>query len=131
MQCPNCQAEYLEGDEVCKVCGSDLKAASTSLVPARSRPNLPAIFQRPQIPRLVAGVGAFAFGLGLELLRRNIVARGAKTALRTAPKLLPSPAFEGMRESLFPQQNKTFNVPKGYEIEETTIYINRVIRRRK
>jgi hypothetical protein len=131
MQCPNCQAEHQEGDEVCKICGSDLRAPSTSLVPTRNRPNLPAILQHPQLPRLAAGVGAFAFGIGLELLRRNLVGRAAKPALRTAPKLLPPSLFEGMKVPLFPQHSKTSNVPRGYEIEETTIYINRVILRKK
>jgi hypothetical protein len=131
MVCPNCQAECLESDEFCKACGSDLATSSTSLVPARSHSNLPTILQRPQLPRLAAGVGAVAFGLGLELLRRALMDRATKAALHAAPKLLPSPAIGGLSESLMPQHLKTPKLPKGYEIEETAIYVSRVIRRRK
>ncbi len=131
MQCPNCQVEHLEGDEFCKGCGRDLAVSSTSLVPARNHANLPTILRYPQLPRLAAGVGAVAFGLGLELLRRNLVGRVTKSALRTAPKLLPSPTLGGLNEPLIPQRARSLKLPKGYEIEETAIYVSRVIRRRR
>jgi hypothetical protein len=131
MLCPGCQAERLETDEFCTICGSELGASSTSLVPTRNRANLPTILRNPQLPRLAAGVGAVAFGFGLELLRRNIASRVAKSALGAAPKLIASPAFNGMKESLIPQQVRPFKLPKGYEIEETAIYVSRVIRRKK
>src|SRR6184192_435963 len=72
MQCPNCHAEYLADDLYCRHCGADLTTPSTSLVP--SHINLPAVIG-PQLPRVAAGVGALAVGFGLELLRRNLLAR--------------------------------------------------------
>jgi hypothetical protein len=134
MFCPNCQAECLEYDELCQACGNNLKVSSKSLVPAQSHSSLPAILQHGQLARVAAGVGELAFGLGLGLLRRNIAGRAAKSAsraLRSTPKLLPSPVFDGPGESLFPLQARTPKLPRGYEIEETAIYVSRVIRRRK
>jgi hypothetical protein len=87
--------------------------------------------QHPQLPRLAAGVGAVAFGLGIELLRRNLAGRVAKSVLRASPKLLPSAALGSMNEPLMPQTIKPPRLPKGYEIEETAIYVSRVIRRKR
>lgn len=128
MQCPNCQADCLENDEFCRKCGADLPSAvtSTSLVPMRS--NLPAVLHHPQLPRIAAGVGAVAVGFGLELLRRGLVARMTKTAVRSAPSLLPD-VIGGVKEVFSPPQTRTAKLPKGYEIHETAIYISRVIRR--
>jgi hypothetical protein len=129
MLCPNCQTECPDGDEMCMACGSDLAAPSKSLVPAQNHSNLPAILQHPQLPRLAAGVGAVVFGLGLELLRRNLLGRLARPSLGAAPKLLPSPAIATLKETLMPPHARTLKLPKGYEIEETAIYVSRVIRR--
>src|SRR5260370_34175152 len=73
MLCPSCRAECLADDVYCQRCGADLKSSSQSLVPAQA--NLPTILHHPQLPRLAAGVGALAVGVGLELVRRNLVAR--------------------------------------------------------
>lgn len=127
MLCPNCQAECLESDEFCPRCGSEV--SSKSLISTQGHGNLPAILQHPQLPRVAVGVGAVVFGLGLELLRRNIAGRLARTALRAAPKLLPSPAAGNLREAFIPQNVQPSRLPRGYEIEETAIYISRVIRR--
>lgn len=128
MQCPNCQADCLASDEFCRKCGADLPstATSTSLVPLRT--NLPAVLQHPQMPRIAAGVGAIAVGFGLELLRRGLIARMSKTAVRSVPTLLPD-VMGGVRDVFSPQQTRTTKLPKGYEIHETAIYIRRVIRR--
>jgi hypothetical protein len=131
MLCPNCQAENLEGAEICTGCGSALTVSSTSLVPARNHTNLPTILHHPQLPRVAAGVGAVVFGLGVELLRRNLAGLIAKSTLRAAPKLLPSAAIGSLNEPLMPQAIKPPRLPKGYEIEETAIYVSRVIRRRR
>src|SRR5574340_325322 len=128
MQCPNCQADYLASDEFCRECGADLPSTvtSTSLVPVRS--NLPAVLQHPQLPRIAAGVGAVAVGFGLELLRRGLVARKSRMAVRLPSTLLPD-IMGGVKEMFSPQQTRTAKLPKGYEIHETAIYISRVIRR--
>ena len=126
MLCPQCRADCLADDDFCRHCGADLTIPSRSLVPVAS--NLPALLQHPQLPRVAAGVGALAVGFGLELLRRNLVARLAKP-MRTAPKLLPAQPFMELKDALTPQSTSTLKLPKGYEIQETAIYISRVIRR--
>lgn len=90
--------------------------------------NLPAVLQHPQLPRVAAGVGALAFGFGLELLRRNLLTRLAKP-VRATPKLLPAQSIMDLKDALTPQSVRTQKLPKGYEIQETAIYISRVIRK--
>jgi len=80
----------------------------------------------PQLPRLAAGVGALALGFGLELLRRNLLARAAK-ASQSAAEMLP--VLGGLQNVLKPQTDRAVKLPKGYEIQETVVYIRRVIRR--
>lgn len=90
--------------------------------------SIPAVLQHPQLPRVAAGVGALAVGFGLELLRRNLLARLAKP-VRSVPKLLPAQSIMDLKDALTPQPTKTQKLPKGYEIQETAIYISRVIRK--
>lgn len=126
MLCPNCSAGCLEDDLYCSRCGADLTVPSKSLVMAHS--NLPSVLNNPQLPRLAAGVGAVAVGFGLELLRRNLLTRLARSS-RSAAKLLPAPTIDGLKDLLAPQENKPMKLPKGYEIHETVVYLRRVIRR--
>lgn len=130
MQCPKCQADNLAGEERCSECGAELISTSTSLVPTQHRSNLPALLQNRQLPRLAAGVGAVAFGFGLELLRRNLSARATKAALHSAERLLPMQPFGGQSEMLLPQRSKPLKLPRGYEVQETAIYVSRIIRRK-
>ena len=128
MHCPNCHAENLEDELYCHRCGTDLTAPSTSLVMINNR--LPAVLHNPQLPRVAAGVGAVAVGVGLELLRRSLLAR-----LTQSPRLPQSvtntlPTLSKLREVLFPQNEKNYKLPKNYEIEETAVYLKRVIRRK-
>ncbi len=126
MLCPSCRAECLADDVYCQRCGTDLKASSKSLVPAQA--NLPAILHHPQLPRLAAGVGALAVGFGLELLRRNLIARMTR-APRAVRGYVPAPAFDALRDVFSLQGDNTMKLPKGYEIHETAVYLKRVIRR--
>ena len=128
MLCPECRANCSTEDVFCRHCGADLSIPSTSLVPITS--HLPAIAQHPQLPRLAAGVGALAVGFGLELLRRNLLARLEKP-VRSASKALTPQSILGIKDAFSQQQTKTMKPPKGYAIEETAIYIHRVIRRVK
>ncbi len=126
MLCPKCNANNSTDEQFCRQCGADLSEPSTSLVPTRS--NLPAILNNPQLPRVAAGVGAVAFGFGLELVRRGLLARMTRPS-RKATKLLPS-LFPGNLRDIFTQQdNKPVKLPRGYEIHETVVYMSRVIRR--
>ena len=126
MLCPKCGTGCFAEDMYCRQCGADLTIPSTSLVTTHA--NLPALLNNPQLPRVAAGVGALAFGVGIELLRRSLLARLAQTP-RSATKLLPAPILGGLRDVLLPQGNKAVKVPKGYEIHETAVYFKRVIRR--
>ena len=128
MLCPECRANCSSDDVFCRRCGADLSIPSTSLVPITS--HLPAIVQHPQLPRLAAGVGALAVGFGLELLRRNLLARLEKPVRSTSKALMPRALME-MKNPFAQQQTRSIKLPRGYTIEETAIYVSRVIRREK
>jgi hypothetical protein len=125
MQCPNCHVEYAVGDQYCQSCGADVTKKSSSLVPLQTR--LPAVLYNSPVPRgVAAGVGALAVGVGIELLRRNLLLRlqperGLQSAL---------PALRNVKDLVFPQNNnKPLKLPKGYVVEETVVAFRRVIRR--
>lgn len=126
MLCSNCRSEYAEEDTYCRGCGAELEEPSKSIVPIQA--NLPAILQNAQLPRKVAaGVGALAVGVGLELLRRNLLSRLVQSAPRSVEPALP--ALSSIRDILQPQSEKSLKPPKGYEVHETVVYMRRVIRR--
>ena len=126
MLCPNCRAECMTDDIYCHRCGADLTLTSKSLVPTQT--NLPTLLQNSQLPRLAASVGALALGVGLELLRRRLVARITRLP-RSASNYISAPTVDAMREIFSPQGNQPLKLPKGYEIHETAVYFKRVIRR--
>ena len=126
MLCPNCHAGYMADDKYCHRCGTDLTLPSKGLVPTQSK--LPTLLQNPQLPRLAAGVGALALGVGLELLRRTLLARITRMP-RSASNYLSAPTTDAMREIFSTQSDKSLKLPKGYEIHETAVYFRRVIRR--
>ena len=124
MLCPKCQAGCSEDDLYCRQCGTDLTIPSTSLVPIQR--NLPVIGR--QLPRLAAGAGALAVGVGLELLRRSLLARITRSP-QPATEVLPT--LGSLRDILKPENSKSKEVklPQGYEVHETVVYMRRVIRR--
>ncbi|HLI87651.1 MAG TPA: hypothetical protein VKV37_03105 [Ktedonobacteraceae bacterium] len=126
MRCPNCQFECMEEDLYCRQCGADLEQPSTSVIPIHN--SLPAVLHSPQLPRSVAaGVGALALGVGLELLRRGLLARLARSP-HTVERALP--IVEGLKDILQPHNDeKPLKIPKGYEVHETVVYMRRVVRR--
>ena len=126
MLCPNCRAGCMTDEMYCHRCGTELKLPSKSLVSTQS--NLPTFLQNPQLPRLAAGVGALALGVGLELLRRSLLARLTRLP-HSASNYLSAPSVDAMREIFSTQGDKSLKLPKGYEIHETVVYLRRVIRR--
>lgn len=126
MLCPSCRTGCAADDIFCRRCGVDLSIPSKSLVPAETR--LPTVLHNPQLPRLAAGVGALAVGVGLELLRRGLIARLTRQA-RSSAKLLPTLSSPQMRELFNRSESKTTKLPKGYVAHETVLYASRVIRR--
>lgn len=127
MVCPSCRAGCAAEDIFCRRCGTDLSVPSKSLVPVQSQ--LPTLLTHSPLPRVAAGVGALAVGVGLELLRRGLLARLARSG-RHSTKLLPTLTPDNLRD-LFThtEQKKTVKLPKGYEIHETVVYMSRVLRR--
>ncbi len=125
MICPDCYEENLEEAATCRRCGKSLEKPSMSLVTVPGR--LPAALYHPQLPRLAAGIGAVAVGVGLELLRRNLLTRAARSPRAMGDTL---PSIGRMRDALLPASGKTLKLPENYEIEETVVYMRRVIRRK-
>jgi hypothetical protein len=124
MYCPSCRAESVQEDIYCRHCGAGLVKTSTSIVPVPS--SLPALLYKSSVPRRVAaGVGALALGVGIELLRRNVLTRMFPS--RSMRRALP--AGLGLKDVLFSQPDKRVKLPKGYEIHETVVYMTRIIRR--
>ena len=126
MRCPNCHSEYVEEDVYCRQCGADLAVPSTSIVTTQTK--LPAVLHNPQLPRgVAASVGAVALGVGIELLRRSLLARLTQPP-RSVERSLPP--LTGLKDILLPRNDKPLKrLKKGYEIEETVVYMRRVIRR--
>ena len=113
MRCPNCHTDYTEEDLYCRQCGADLVVPSTSTSLVAAQNHLPAILYNPQVSKSVAaGVGALALGVGIELLRRNLLTRLKPTTVITQTL----PVLGGVKDIIFPQQNKAVKLPKGYEI---------------
>jgi hypothetical protein len=124
MYCPSCRAASVEEDIYCRHCGTGLVKTSTSIVPLQS--SLPALLYNSSVPRRVAaGVGALALGVGIELLRRNILTR----MFPARPMRRALPAGSGLKDAIFSQPDKTMKLPKGYEVHETVVYMTRIIRR--
>ena len=63
MVCPSCRAGCAVEDIYCRRCGTDLSVPAKSLVPVQAQ--LPARLTNSPLPRVAAGVGAVAVGVGL------------------------------------------------------------------
>ena len=130
MRCPTCHAENFKEEMYCYRCGADLSVPSTSLVPVSK--SLPSTFlHSPQLPRVAASVGAVALGVGIELLRRGLIARASKP-----PRALSNaqPTLDALEDLLFPHKKierdtKKMKRSKRFEIEETVVYMRKVVRR--
>lgn len=123
MRCAHCHTEYREEDIYCRQCGADLTETSTSVVPIQRQ--LPALLYNSPLPRNVAAsVGALALGVGIELLRRGVLARLSKAPLPVESTL---PMLGGLKDVLLPRNEKPAKRrKKGYQVEETVIYMRRV-----
>jgi hypothetical protein len=123
MRCYNCHVENAEGEIYCRKCGMNLTMSSKSLMALPTR--LPAVFYRSPMPRrVVAGVGALALGMGIELLRRSMLSRQMKK--RTLPVL----SISRLKDTLFSRSAESVKLPKGYELQETVVYMTRIVRRK-
>src|SRR5437667_12794859 len=98
MLCPNCRAGCMTDDIYCHRCGADLTLSSKSLVPTQT--NLPTLLENTQLPRLADSVGALALGVGLELLRRRLIARITRLP-RAASSYDSTPTVDARREIFY------------------------------
>ncbi|HEY0754525.1 MAG TPA: hypothetical protein VGD98_11220 [Ktedonobacteraceae bacterium] len=126
MVCPSCRAGCAVEDIFCRRCGTDLSVPSKSLVSVQTQ--VPTRWTNSALPQVAAGVGAVAVGVGLELLRRGLLARMTHSARRSA-QLMPALTPNHLRELLPQKESRAAKLPKGYEIQETVIYIGRIMRR--
>jgi hypothetical protein len=130
MRCPTCHTENMREEMYCYRCGADLSVPSTSLVPvSKALPST--VMHNPRLPRVAASVGALALGVGIELVRRGLIARASKPsrALSSA-----QPTLNALEDLLFPHKKierdtKKMKRSKRFEIEETVVYIHKVVRR--
>ncbi len=127
MVCLRCRAGCAAEDIFCRRCGADLSVPSKSLVPVQTQ--LPALLTNSPLPRVVVGMGAVAVGVGLELMRRGLLARLAVRSGRRASKLLPALSPNNLLDLFSNKEQKPAKLPKGYEVHETVVYMSRVIRR--
>lgn len=124
MRCPKCHAECMDDEIDCPQCGADLLSSSTSMMRAQSY--LPSVLQnRPLARRVAASVGALTLGVGIELLRRGLIARLTQSA--TVEETLP--ALSSLKDILGSREKPAKRLKKGYEVEETIVYVRRVTRR--
>jgi hypothetical protein len=126
MVCPSCRAGCAVEDIFCRRCGTDLSVPTKSLVSVQTQ--LPARLTNSPLPRVAAGVGAVAVGVGLELLRRGLLARLVRSGRRST-KLLPAVSPNNLLDLFTSKEQKPAKLPKGYEVHETMVYMSRVIRR--
>lgn len=129
MQCPTCHAENLKEEMYCYRCGAELAIPSTSLVAVNKQ--VPTVLHNAQLPRVAASVGAVALGVGIELLRRGLIARASKPSRALAST---QPTLDALEDLLFPnnkieRDTRKMKRSKRFEVEETVIYMRRVIRR--
>jgi hypothetical protein len=127
MRCYNCHVEIMGKEKYCRKCGTDLTALSKSLVASQAK--LPALLYRSLVPRRIAtGMSALALGIGIELLRRNVL---PYLRLRWAKKpAIPAITVDGLKDMLFSRSEKSVKLPKGYELHETVVYMSRVVRKK-
>lgn len=125
MRCPNCRTDYGKAERYCRQCGHELEDISRSIVTTRR--SLPTTLAQSAIPRRVAaGVGALALGVGIEIVRRNLLAR----LLNTPQAKKGTRAIAGsVKDLIFHPREKTMKLPKGHEMQETIVYVRRSIRR--
>src|SRR2546428_13972509 len=100
MLCPKCRFGILEPDLYCRRCGSDLTLPSTSLVKVQNR--TPTLLRHPQLPRVEAGIGAVAVGVGLALVRRGLMARIMPVPKPPQPVSHSLPALHRLPDELLP-----------------------------
>ena len=130
MVCPVCGASHGAAESYCRRCGADVTIPSTMMVPVK--PALPAVPERPSRAMTPAKAGAtiVAVGVGYELLRWGLKFWLRKPIGRSLPALTALPTLSNLvnlHSGNRPQQR----LPKGYEVTETVIYMQRVIRPKK
>ncbi len=130
MVCPVCGASQRAAESYCRRCGADVTIPSTMVVSVRSA--LPAAPARPTrtLTPAKAGAGLVALGVGYELLRWGVRLWLKKPMGNRLPALTALPAL-GNLLNLHSGNQPARRLPKGYEVTETVVYMQRVIRPKK
>lgn len=127
MLCPVCGASHGAAESYCRRCGADVTIPSTMMVPVK--PALPALPERPSraISPAKAGAGIVALGVGYELLRWGLKLWLRKPAGHSLPALTALPTL-GNLLNLHSGTRPERRLRKGYQVTETVIYMQRIIR---
>jgi hypothetical protein len=128
MVCPVCEASYSAGESYCRRCGADVTISSTMMVPVK--PALPAVPQRPgrSLTPAKAGASLVALGVGYELLRWGLKLWLRRPVGHTLPALSVLPTLSNL---LSPHRGARERLPRGYQVTETVVYMQRIIRPRR
>jgi hypothetical protein len=94
------------------------------------KPALPAVPERPSrtITPAKAGAGIVALGVGYELLRWGLKLWLKKPVGRSLPALTALPTL-GNLLNMHSGNQSSRHLPKGYQVTETVIYMQRIIRK--
>ena len=127
MLCPVCGAPHGAVESYCRRCGADVTIPSTTVVPVK--PALPAVPQRPSraLTPAKAGAGLVAVGVGYELLRFGLKLWLRRPVGRALPAISALPTLSNLL-NLHSGSESSRRPPKGYQVSETIIYMQRVIR---
>lgn len=131
MACPVCGASHGAVESYCRRCGADVTIPSVLVVPVK--PRLPAVPERPNrmLTPAQAGASIVALGVGYELLRWGLKFWLMKKPLgRSLPALTALPTLGNVLN--LPSGNRPQRrLPKGYQVTETVLYMQRVIQPKK
>jgi hypothetical protein len=127
MVCPVCGASHRAAESYCRRCGADVTIPSTMVVPVKpALPAVPARASRALTPAR-AGAGILALGVGYELLRWGLKLWLKKPVGNGLPALTTLPTL-GNLLNLHSGERPQGRLPKGYQVTETVIYMQRIIR---
>lgn len=127
MVCPVCGASHGAAESYCRRCGADVTIPSTMVVPVKpALPVVPERLSRAMTPAK-AGASLVALGVTYELLRWGLKLWLKKPVGRSLPALTALPTLSNLL-NMSNGNRPQHRLRKGYQVTETVIYMQRVIR---